>query len=604
MHAMSLPLAFSLNALLPRHHHPRLVQRRVPRIVSGNMGVAQTGEQQTIVRRSANYQPPIWKYEHLQSLNSKYKGLVYEKQLAQLKQKVRKMIENAQEPLERLEFIDALERLGVSYHFEAEIATILKNIYGDHVDHRNTLIQTGDVHAMALEFRLLRQHGYMVTQDIFTKFKDESGNFNESLSTDIKGLLSLYEASFLLMDGENLLEEAKEFTTKLLKLNLNKDSCESNSYISMLVSHSLELPLHWRMPRMEARWFIDAYEKNPDMNTTLLSFAKLDYNMLQAIHQQDLQQVSRWWESTGWREKLPFTRDRVVENYLWSLGEAFEPKYQAYRDFETRINITTTCVDDVYDIYGTLEELELFTNAVSRWDVNELEKLPEYMRICFNGLFNLINELAYFTLKEHGINILPYLRHKWQDLLGYYMMEARWARDEYIPTLDEYLNYAWVSASPPELLTHAFFLSKDPMANPITKEELDAIENYHDMIKWPSLVARLADDLGTSPHEVKRGDTAKSIQIYMHETGASAEEAREHVKYLISEGWKKINKARLSNCPFNQSFIEITTNLARVSQFMYEHGDGHGHDVGGKNKERVNLLLIEPIPLTSEDLSL
>ncbi|CAL5356708.1 unnamed protein product [Camellia sinensis] len=111
------------------------------------------------------------------------------------------------------------------------------------------------------------------------------------------------------------------------------------------------------------------------------------------------------------------------------------------------------------------------------------------------------------------------------------------------------------------------------------------------------MVARHADDLGTSWDEVKRGDITKSIQIYMHETNVYVEDAKEHRNYLISEAWKKINEARVVNSSINGTFVEIVTNMARVSQFMYQHGDGHGHDIGGKNKERVTLLLIEPIPL-------
>ncbi|MBA0880404.1 hypothetical protein Goshw_015105 [Gossypium schwendimanii] len=60
----------------------------------------------------------------------------------------------------------------------------------------------------------------------------------------------------------------------------------------MLVDHALELPLHWRMPRLEARWFIDVYEKNKDKNPIILELAILDYNIVQSIHQEDLRYVS------------------------------------------------------------------------------------------------------------------------------------------------------------------------------------------------------------------------------------------------------------------------------------------------------------------------
>ncbi|CAL5352012.1 unnamed protein product [Camellia sinensis] len=547
---------------------------------------------QTIVRRSANYKPPVWKYDYLQSLTSTYAGESYEKWAAKLKEDVKMMIEKLVEPLEKLELVDSLQRLGVSHHFEAEIERILESIHID-IDHKMNWRNKGDLYAIALEFRLLRQHRYNVPKEVFSNFKDKFGQFKESLSEDIKGLLSLYESSYLLMEGESILEEARDFATKHLKEYLKK---RTDPNLAMLVSHALELPLHWTMPRMEARWFIDAYERRSDMNPTLLEFAKLDFNMVQAIHQEDLKHVSRWWESTRWRERLPFMRDRVMENYLWSLGEAYEPQFQYYRRMETRINILLTCLDDVYDAYGTLDELELFTDAVDRWDVNAVEHLPDYMKICFLGYYNWINEMAYDTLKEHGIHILPYLKRKWQDLIHCYLKEVNWAHSGQIPTMEEYVNHAWTSIAAPVMLTHAYLLSTNPLSNPITQEELDSLENYHDLIKWSSLIVRLYDDLGTSWDEVERGDNPKSIQIYMHETGASAEDARDHVKHLISEAWKKLNEAQLVDSPFNRIFVEIATNLARVSQFIYQHGDGHGHDVGGKNKERASLLLVEPIP--------
>ncbi|KAL7225631.1 hypothetical protein ACSBR1_020903 [Camellia fascicularis] len=114
-----------------------------------------------------------------------------------------------------------------------------------------------------------------------------------------------------------------------------------------------------------------------------------------------------------------------------------------------------------------------------RWDANVAEQLPDYMKICFLGLFNSINEMAYCTLNEHGVHILPYLKKKWQDLCQYYMKEARWSYNGYMPTLQEYLNHAWTSSSIPTLLTHVYFLS----SNAITKEELERLEKYHDIIK-------------------------------------------------------------------------------------------------------------------------
>ena len=73
---------------------------------------------------------------------------------------------------------------------------------------------------------------------------------------------------------------------------------------------------------------------------------------------------------------------------------------------------------------------------------------------------------------------------------------------------------------------------------------------------------------------MERGDTLKSIQLYMHETGATEQEARSYIKSLIDKTWKKLNKERaIVNSESSREFIDYATNLARMAQFMYGEGD-------------------------------
>uniref|UniRef100_A0A5B7B4V6 Putative (-)-alpha-terpineol synthase n=1 Tax=Davidia involucrata TaxID=16924 RepID=A0A5B7B4V6_DAVIN len=541
---------------------------------------------QTPFRRSANYQPCIWDYDYVQSLSSDYVRETYKRQSEELKERVKMMLDKEIEPLDQLELIDNLQRLGVSYHFEDEIKRILKSIYNSYNINDNW--KKEDLYATALEFRLLRQHGYNVSQEVFECFKDQTGNFKASLCEDTKGMLYLYEASYLLMNDESNLELAREFTTKHLRENL--DDMDQN--LGILVHHALELPLHWRMLRLEARWFIDVYERRPDMNPILLDLAILDFNIVQTTHQSDLQYTSSWWKSTCLGEKMSFARDRLMESFFWSVGENFEPQYGYCRRMSTKVNALITILDDVYDVYGTLDELELFTDAVERWDINAMEKLPDYMKICFLALYNTINEIAYDALIEQGSHIISYLKKMWADLCKSYLQEAKWYFNGYTPTLEEYVNNALVSVSAPVILIHAYVL----VTNPITKEALECFDGDHNIIRWSSIIVRFTDDLGTSSDELKRGDVPKSIECYMHETGASEEDAREHIKFLIRETWKKMNEDRVANSPFSETFTGIAVNLARTSHSMYLHGDGHGVQ-DRENKDRALSLFVEPIPL-------
>lgn len=127
-----------------------------------------------------------------------------------------------------------------------------------------------------------------VMQDIFNKFKEEEGGFKASLCEDAMGLLSLYEAAHLGLKGEAILEEAKVFSTE--NLQVLKEGAESN--LAKRIEHALELPMHWRLPRLEARHFIDAYEEEEGKIDDLLDFAKLDFNMVQMVHQTELKELS------------------------------------------------------------------------------------------------------------------------------------------------------------------------------------------------------------------------------------------------------------------------------------------------------------------------
>ena len=65
-------------------------------------------------------------------------------------------------------------------------------------------------------------------------------------------------------------------------------------------------------------------------------------------------------------KKLPFARDRVIESYFWAIGVYFEPQYSFGRRFLTKVIAMIAVINDIYDVFGRLEELELFTEAIER----------------------------------------------------------------------------------------------------------------------------------------------------------------------------------------------------------------------------------------------
>ncbi|XP_019155650.1 PREDICTED: terpene synthase 10-like [Ipomoea nil] len=569
-------------------------------ISSFRMSYQTTTKTTTIPRKSGNYGPPTWDFNYIQSLNTNsYTGERFVTRRDKLKEKVQDMLNDGEiKEAEKIEMIDQLQKFDCSYHFQDEINAVLTDIYAQKSGNNFKSSEEKDLYSTALEFRILRQNGFDISPEVFEGFMDGKRlGFNPKLGEDTKGLLNLYEASFLSKEDDTILEVARDFSGKHLKQVINHDQNLNDPKLLPHVQRALALPLHWRVPRMEARFYIDSFDlgKTTSNNSTLLDLAKVDFNIAQAVYLEDLRSVSRWWENSYITERLTFVRDSMVENFFWAIATNSNPnKFSNWRRTNAKLICLICTIDDIYDVYGTLDELHLFTDAIERWnDVTEIEHLPKYMRFCYLALYNFINEVAYDVLKEHDIFILHYLRKSWADLCKAYLQEAKWYHGGYTPTFEEYIENSWISISCPLILVHAFFFVNHPLDEAAARHCL--MTEYHEIIRLSSMIVRLTDDKGTSPYEMERGDVPKAIQCYMNEARVSMDDACDFVDFHINETWKKLNKARVKdNCPFSETFIEVAMNLARVSHCMYQHGDGHGT----KNLETQTLIqatLFEPI---------
>nr|BDN86181.1 isoprene synthase [Bauhinia variegata] len=570
--------------------HTKHFQGPLCRYSTSHLRCSAVTEVTTDRRNTTHYEPTLWTYEFLQSLKNDYADVKNKDIVTKLREDVRRIIkdENEAELFTKLELIDDIQRLGLSYHFEKEIQETLHRFVSLEKSFGTTSYRS--LHEAALTFRLLRQHGYDVSQDIFESFKDDKGGFKSHLTKDVKGMLSLYEVSFLGFEGEHILDEAKSFARTHLKQEVKENL--SNKTQLEEVSHSLELPIHHRIPRLEARWYIEAYGKRDNANPVLLEAAQLDFNMVQSVLQRDVQEMSRWWKGTGLAAKLTFSRDRLMESFFWGSSLAFEPQFSNLRKGLTKVTSLINTIDDVYDIYGTLDELELFTSAVERWDIKTLETLPEYMKICFLALYNTVNDMVYDALIEHGIDALPYLTTAWTDLLKAFLQEAKWQHGKQLPSFDGYLKNAWVSVSGTVILVHAYFL----LNHKITKEALESLQNRHHLFRLPSIIFRLRNDFGSSKAELERGEEANSLMCYMRETGTTEEYAREHIRSMIDETWKKMNKEQFIDSPFTKSFKDRAINLGRFSECTYLTGDGNSAP-DKRHQNEIRSWIVEPVPL-------
>ncbi|XWS30641.1 hypothetical protein CRYUN_Cryun23aG0003000 [Craigia yunnanensis] len=479
-------------------------------------------------RRSANFPPNIWGDLFL-SCPKMNIDTTTQLQYEELKQEVARLLKvPMDESSHKLRLIDTMKRLGVSYHFEREIDDALQNIH-DH-DYKDE----ESLEATSLRFRLLRENGFNVACETFNKFKDDEGNFKMSLISDVKGLLELYEASHLRVHGEHILEEALAFTTTHL------DFAKTISFeypLSELVSHARKRPIRMGLPRLEARRCISIYQEDGSNNNKLLKFAKLDFNLIQNSHKEELSKISRWWKDLDFARKLPFARDRLVEGYFWILGVYFEPQYCFSREILTKTIVMTSIMVDIYDVYGTFDELELLTNAIERWDIDCIDQLPAYMKLFYEALLDVYKEMEEAMTKEEKLYRVQYAKEAMKQLSQGYFVEAKWYHENYVPTVEEYMKNGLVSAGY-IMMTITSFVG---MGEIVTKYIFDWASKNPKFVKVSSVIGRLMDDIVSHKFEQERGHVASAVECYMKQHEVSEEKVCEEVNKQVKkclEGYK------------------------------------------------------------------
>ncbi|KAH0449970.1 hypothetical protein IEQ34_020662 [Dendrobium chrysotoxum] len=453
----------------------------------------------------------------------------------ELKDVIKKQLRDASDQLQSLEMIDAIQHLGVAYHFELEINDSLKKI------HRNGFKESKDLHTIALGFRLLRQQRFPISADIFNKFMDKEGDFKESLKHDAKALLSLYEAAHLGTPNEKILENAANFARTYLKLLLG--TMDPN--FATITSRALETP---RFRRTE-----------------------------------------RWKNSMALSENLPFARDRFAELHFWMIGAYFEPCYSRARIMTTKLLILTSILDDIYDQYGTIEELELLTGKIERWELEGVDQLPKYLQhFCF-VLYKTFNDFEDELSFEQNSFRMRFLKKEMNKLAHAYFDETRWGNEHYIPSMQEHLRISLLSCAYPMLFCASFV----GMYEVIPSNAFEWVTAFPEIVKASCFICRVMNDITSDEHEEIGNHFATIVESYAKDNECTKEEACNKLKVMVEDAWKTLNQEYLiTNLPL--FLVRPIFNLARVMELFYKDTDNYTNPFGSM-RDNIKLVIVEPI---------
>ncbi|CAD6266228.1 unnamed protein product [Miscanthus lutarioriparius] len=465
----------------------------------------------------------------------------------------------------KLELVDALQRLGVDYHYKEEIDALLRAVHEDHHDH-GASASSDDLYVTSLRFYLLRKHGYAVSSDVFVKFRDEQGN---NSSDDVNTLMMLYDAAYMRTRGEDILDNIIAFNKSRLQTMMESTKLEPD--LAEEVRITLETTRFRRAERVEARRFISVYEKKATRDDTILELAKLDYNIVQAVYCDELKQLSVWWKDVRSQVDMTFSRDRLVEMYFWMTIIVYEPYYSYSRIMLTKLALYMALMDDIYDNYSTTDESNIFTTALKRWDEKAAEEqIPEHLRPFYKSVIRTADKIV-AELKVQNNKNSEVVREVMTHVAESYHAEVKWRDEQYVPAdVDEHLQISLGSIMAMQVVV----LTLVSLGDVTTREIVDWAFTYPKMIRAVTATARILNDIMSYEREQASDHMASTVQTCMKQYGVTVEEAIEKLKFTCEEAWMDIVQGCLDQ-GYPMAILNKVVSVGRSLDFIYKREDSY-----------------------------
>ncbi|KAJ8775387.1 hypothetical protein K2173_023152 [Erythroxylum novogranatense] len=495
--------------------------------------------------------------------------------------------------------IDNLQKLGIDRLFHKEIENAMAHIYRCWLQGSEQIFS--DINCLAMGFRLLRMNGYDVSSDTLEQFQEEK-RFFSTVSLQFENtdtVLELYKASLTnIYQKEPILDRIRKWTRSYLEQKLRNGSLQDKR-MHEEVEHNMRFRYD-SLDRLEGRRNLEWHQldntkllktsyRTPVDNKSLLESSLQDFNLCQSIYREELKQLERWVEESRIGE-LKFARQKVTYCYVSIAAVLIAPEDSEARISMTKNSVMATIIDDLFDFAGSREELENMLQLFGRWQGDfSIGYCSKTVEILFSALEAMINELGSLGSRRQGRDVTHHMVKIWHDLLSSMMKEAEWARENRVPTLEEYIETSIVSfALGPVILVPLFSIG------PVLSEEVLESVEYDNLFRHVSLVGRLLNDLASVKREGEQGKL-NSVILRMLQKSMTEEEAVSETKRLIEshrvELLRMVLETKDSEVP--KACKDYIWKNSHVLHYFYNEKDGYSCN-SDKLKDEKSVLW-EPV---------
>ncbi|PIN08371.1 Ent-kaurene synthase [Handroanthus impetiginosus] len=486
--------------------------------------------------------------------------------------------------------VDNLERLGISRYFRKEIQSVLDETY------RCWLQGDEEIFMDASTYKITKIIQEWPSSSFCGNMKDKDAN------------LELYRASELILSpDERDLEKQNLRLKHLLEQELSGGLIYSRQLgrnIDEEVNHDLHNPFFANLDRVAKLRIIEHYKFDdtrilktsywlPNFgNKDFLFLSVEDFNKCQAIHHEELKELERWVIENR-LDELKFARSKSSYCYFSAAATSFAPELSDARMSWAKNAVLITVVDDFFDVGGSLEELKNLIQLVEAWDADvSTEFTSQNVQIIFSPLRRTSCEIGDKAFIRQERNVTDHIIEIWLDLLNSMMKEAEWAKENSLPTVDEYMSNAYVSCALGPIVLPDLYL-----IGPKLSKEMVQHSEFYNLFKVLSTCGHLLNDIQTCERELKDGKL-NVVPLYVIGSGGeiTKEAAITEVKNSIKSHRRELLRLVLEgkNSVLPKPCKELFWHMSTVLHLFYSKDDGFSSE---EFIRVVKAIIYEPIVL-------
>ncbi|KAK9074298.1 hypothetical protein SSX86_006895 [Deinandra increscens subsp. villosa] len=279
----------------------------------------------------------------------------------------------------------------------------------------------------------------------------------------------------------------------------------------------------------------EAYSSSNISNEDYIRLAEEDFNACQSIFRGEMKDLERWVVENN-LDKIN-SRQKMAYCYFSSASILSSPELSDARITWAKGGFLNTIVDDFIDSEGSVDELENIIRCVEKynldpriWNVNvDTDCCSEEVRIIFLAIKDLLSWIGEAAFKWQA--------RDWLELLNSMLTEGKWARDRVVPTMNDYMENAYVGYTLGTFVLPALYF-----IGPKLSEDVVQSSEYRNLFEIMSTHGRLINDIRTFKRELKDGKLNNAVTLHKNygKSGIDEEEIVKEIKILIDNLEKEL----------------------------------------------------------------